>query len=84
MNWCTPVIPTLRKWRQENCKLEASLGYIVRPCLKELKETATITKENRGIATNSTETKRTIREFYEQLYYPKLVTLAKMDKFLGT
>jgi hypothetical protein len=29
---CTPVIPALRRPRQENCKFKASLRYIVRPC----------------------------------------------------
>jgi hypothetical protein len=32
--WCTPVILVLRKLRQEDIKLEASLGYIVRPYIK--------------------------------------------------
>jgi hypothetical protein len=32
--WCTPVIPALRRWKQEDCKFGVSLGYIVRPCLK--------------------------------------------------
>jgi hypothetical protein len=29
------VIPALGKLRQENCKFEASLGFIVRACLKK-------------------------------------------------
>jgi hypothetical protein len=32
-----PIIPTLRRWRQENHKFNGSLGYIVRPCLKTSK-----------------------------------------------
>jgi hypothetical protein len=27
--WGTPVVPVLRRWRQENLKFEAGLGYIV-------------------------------------------------------
>jgi hypothetical protein len=29
--WNTPVIPERGRWRKENCKFQASLGYIVRP-----------------------------------------------------
>jgi hypothetical protein len=32
-----PVISALRRWKQENDNLEASLGYIARPCLKKPK-----------------------------------------------
>jgi hypothetical protein len=32
--WYIPIIPALRRPGQEDHKLEASLGYIVRACLK--------------------------------------------------
>jgi hypothetical protein len=32
--WSTPVIPALRRLRQNYYKLQANLGYIVRICLK--------------------------------------------------
>jgi hypothetical protein len=36
--WCTPIIPELRGLRQENQRLEVSLGYTVRPHLKKKKQ----------------------------------------------
>lgn len=38
--WIIPVIPALRALRQEGCKIQASLGYIERPCLKRQTTTA--------------------------------------------
>jgi hypothetical protein len=33
--WHTPVIPALRRLRQEDCKFKVCLGFIVRPHLKK-------------------------------------------------
>jgi hypothetical protein len=33
--WDMPVILALRKLKQENSEFQASLGYMVRPCLKK-------------------------------------------------
>jgi hypothetical protein len=35
--WLMPVIPALGKLRQEDCKFEVSLVYIMRSCLKQTK-----------------------------------------------
>jgi hypothetical protein len=44
--WYMPIIPTLGSLRQENQEYEASLGYIVRLCLKN-KPTTNKTKQNK-------------------------------------
>jgi hypothetical protein len=36
--WCVATIPELGRLRQEDCKLEASQGYLIRPYHKERKE----------------------------------------------
>jgi hypothetical protein len=36
--WCTPVIPALRRQRQQNCEFEASLGLYRETCLKKRKK----------------------------------------------
>jgi hypothetical protein len=34
----TPLIPTLRRLRQEDAKFQANLGYRGRPCLKKIEK----------------------------------------------
>jgi hypothetical protein len=38
MDGCMPVIPAFRRRRQEDPKLEASLGYVMRFCLQKKKK----------------------------------------------
>jgi hypothetical protein len=33
--WLTPIIPTLRRLKQEDLEFKVSLAYIGRPCLKK-------------------------------------------------
>jgi hypothetical protein len=33
-----PIIPALRRLKQENPEIKASLGYIVKPCVSEIKQ----------------------------------------------
>jgi hypothetical protein len=40
----TPIIPALRRLRQEDLEFETSLGYIVRPCYKKKKKRNRIIK----------------------------------------
>jgi hypothetical protein len=37
----TPGMPALRSLTQENCKFQASLTYVARPCPKKLKQNKT-------------------------------------------
>jgi hypothetical protein len=34
--WCKPVIPALRRLRQEDSEFKASLGYTAKPCVKNI------------------------------------------------
>jgi hypothetical protein len=41
IRWYMSVIPALGRLRQKHLKLEASLGYLVRPCLNFFKKSGT-------------------------------------------
>jgi hypothetical protein len=45
------VIPALGRLKQEDCKFQVSMGYIVRPCLKtkQNKTKQNKTKENKPL-----------------------------------
>jgi hypothetical protein len=36
--WYIPVIPALRRLKQEECGFQASLDFIMKPCLKKIKK----------------------------------------------
>jgi hypothetical protein len=42
VSWNTPTIPALGRWRQENGKFKASLGYIAKPSIKKMNHDITI------------------------------------------
>jgi hypothetical protein len=44
--WCRPVTPALRRLSKEDHKFEASLGYLVRPCLRKTTITTTNSQVN--------------------------------------
>jgi hypothetical protein len=48
MQQCTPVIPELGRWRQEDLRLEASLDYIVRLYLKKREIRLSLVRVTRG------------------------------------
>jgi hypothetical protein len=43
-----PIIPVLKRLRQEECEFETSLGCTVRPCVKD-KTKDTLHSEERGV-----------------------------------
>jgi hypothetical protein len=43
------MIPVLRSLRQEEQEFEASLGYIVRPCLKKQSKTEDMAEMREGV-----------------------------------
>jgi hypothetical protein len=50
-----PIILTLRRLRQKDCKFKASLGYTARPCLKNKQAKTSATRTKRALPTACTE-----------------------------
>ena len=60
--------------------------FLATLCKKKIEKTQinTIRNEKGNIATNATEIKRNVREYYEKLYANKLDNQEAMEKFLET